>query len=137
MKESGILKIKRPLYQTMLAHLQAEYPREACGILAGPSGQAEHLYPIDNILRSPVAYEMDPQQQLAAMLDLESQGWQMTAIYHSHPTGPERPSPTDVAQAYYPESVYVIVSLADRENPVARGFGIENGRFHEVTLKIE
>ncbi|MCZ7670746.1 MAG: M67 family metallopeptidase [Chloroflexi bacterium] len=121
----------------MLSHLQAHYPEEACGILAGPPGQAVQLYPIDNIWRSPVAYEMAPQQQLAAMLEIEARGWQMTAVYHSHPTGPERPSAADVAQAYYPESVYIIVSLAEREQPVVRGFIIENGRFHEINLVIE
>lgn len=131
------LKIKRPLFNTMIAHLQANYPYEACGILAGPPGQAMHLYPIANIRQSSVAYEMDPQQQLEAMIDLEERGWQMTAIFHSHPTGPQVPSATDLAQAYYPESVYVIVSLADRENPVARGFRIVNGRFHEIILSVE
>jgi proteasome lid subunit RPN8/RPN11 len=131
------LILKRPLPQTMLAHLQAAYPLEACGILAGPPGQAVHQYAIDNIRQSPVAYEMDPQQQLQAMLDLEARGWEMVAIYHSHPAGPERPSPTDIAQAYYPDCAYIIASLADRAAPVLRGFRIENGRFHEITLITE
>jgi [CysO sulfur-carrier protein]-S-L-cysteine hydrolase len=132
-----ILQIERPLFSAMLALVQAEYPYEACGILAGSANRVRHVYAIDNVLRSPVAYEMDPKQQLAAMLDLEKNGWEMLAIFHSHPTGPERPSPTDVAQAYYPESVYLIVSLEVRENPVVRGFRIENGRYHEVTLNVE
>lgn len=132
-----ILQIERPLFQAMLALVQAEYPCEACGILAGSANRVRHVYAIDNVLRSPVAYEMDAKQQLTAMLDLEKNGWEMLAIFHSHPTGPERPSPTDVAQAYYPESVYLIVSLAMRENPVVRGYRIENGRYHEVTLSVE
>ena len=131
------LHIKRPLFQTILAHLQANYPLEACGILAGTANQAVHSYAIDNVLASPVAYEMDPQQQIRAIIDLEERGWEMTAIFHSHPTGPERPSPTDIAQAYYPECVYIIVSLADQDQPVVRGFRIENGRYHEVALNVE
>jgi proteasome lid subunit RPN8/RPN11 len=132
-----VLYMKRPLFQAMLAHLQANYPLEACGILAGTANQALRLYTIDNILASPVAYEMDPKQQIQAMIELEAAGQEMVAIFHSHPTGPERPSPTDVAQAYYPDSVYVIVSLADREQPVVRGFRIGNGRYHEVAISVE
>lgn len=131
------LQIAPQIFEAMLVHLQAGYPLEACGILAGPPGRVVCQYPIDNILASPVAYEMDPRQQIAAMIDLEERGWEMTGIYHSHPTGPERPSPTDVAQAFYPDSVYVIVSLADRERPVARAFRIENGRFTEILLVVE
>ena len=135
--EKDTLHIKRPFYQAMLAHLQANYPLEACGILAGANSQVTHLYAIDNILASPVAYKMDPQQQLAAMIDLEERGWDMVAIFHSHPTGPERPSPTDIAQAYYPECVYIIVSLVEKEQPVVGGFRIDNGRYHELKLNVE
>ena len=135
--EEEVLYIKRPFYQAMLAHLQANDPLEACGILAGVNNQVTHLYAIDNILASPVAYEMDPQQQLQAMIDLEERGWEMVAIFHSHPAGPEHPSPTDIAQAYYPECVTIIVSLVDKVRPVVRGFRIENGRYHEIKLNVE
>ena len=135
--DKNILHIKRPLYQAMIAHLQAHYPLEACGILAGTTHHISHVYPVNNILASPVAYEMDPQQQLEAMIDLEARGWNMSAIFHSHPTGPEQPSATDIAQAYYPDCVYVIVSLANLEEPVVRGFRIENGRYHESEISIE
>ena len=135
--EKDVLHIKRPLFQAMIAHLQAQYPLEACGIFAGLANQAVRLYAIDNILASPVAYEMDPQQQLQAMIDLEEHGWEMVAIFHSHPTGPEQPSPTDVAQAYYPECVYIIASLVNQEQPVVRGFRIENGRYDEVALNVQ
>ncbi len=135
--EEEILHVKRPLFQAMLEHLQAHYPLEACGILAGTTNHVLHLYVVDNILKSPTAYEMDPRQQLQAMIDLEERGWEMTAVFHSHPTGPEWPSETDIVQAYYPASVTVIVSLADRKKPVVRGFRIENGRYHEVKISVE
>jgi [CysO sulfur-carrier protein]-S-L-cysteine hydrolase len=135
--DEAVLHIKRPLYQAMIAHLQANYPLEACGILAGKTHHISHIYPVNNILASPVAYEMDPQQQLEAMIDLEARGWKMSALFHSHPSGPERPSATDIAQAYYPDCVYVIVSLANFEEPVVRGFRIENGRYHEIVISVE
>jgi proteasome lid subunit RPN8/RPN11 len=60
----------------------------------------------------------------------------MLAIYHSHPEGPQMPSSSDVAQAFYPDAAHVIVSLADRRHPVARAFMIMKGRVHEIVLNI-
>ena len=131
------MKIRRPFLNQLLAHLQAEYPLEACGILAGQGGQVIKLYPIENKLHSPTAYEMNPQQQLAAMLEIEERGWAMTAIYHSHPHGPETLSATDIAQAYYPDTIQVIVSLAQRDQPVIRAFTIMNGRVQETAIDVQ
>lgn len=111
-------------HQAMLDQLQAAYPLEACGIMAGNRGKVERLYPVDNQLKSPHAYKMEPNQQLKAMLDLEEKGWEMLAIYHSHPMGPDLPSPLDVAQATYPDAAHVIVSLQDRQHPSIRAFQI-------------
>lgn len=131
------LRLKRPVYEEMIAHLQASYPLEGCGILAGPPGLATEIYPVENALRSRTAYEMEATQQLAVMLAVEAASLEMVAIYHSHPDGPERPSPTDVAQAFYPELAQVIVSLAEQKRPLARAFMVGNGRYHEIPLLIE
>lgn len=131
------LRLKRPFYNQILAHLQAEYPLEACGILAGEAGEVVHVYPIENKLHSPTAYEMEPGQQLATMLAIEDQGWEITAVYHSHPQGPETPSATDVAQAFYPEIIQVIVSLRQREQPTVRAFTIVDGRVTEIEIVVQ
>jgi [CysO sulfur-carrier protein]-S-L-cysteine hydrolase len=130
------LIIGREDYEKMLAHLLAEYPLEACGLLAGIAGRVHHLYPVANKLKSATAYEMDPRQQVAAMVDMEEKAWEMTAVYHSHPQGPETPSPTDVAQLYYQEAIQVIVSLRERERPVVRAFRIEGERVEELPLSV-
>lgn len=132
-RELGIPQAK---CEEMLRHLQDAYPLEACGILAGRDGRVRRVYAVDNLLRSPVAFEMEPQQQLHAMLHLEEAGLEMLAIYHSHPKGPQTPSPTDIAQAYYPDVAHVIVSLADRRHPSIRAFTIREGAFDEIVLKI-
>lgn len=130
------LVIKRSAYRAMLSQLQAVYPLEGCGLLAGNAGRVERQYPVDNALRSSTEFEMDPHQQLQAMLDLEDAGWELLAIYHSHPYGPPEPSATDVARAYYPEALQIIVSLADRERPSVRAFSVAGGQVEEVLLKI-
>jgi [CysO sulfur-carrier protein]-S-L-cysteine hydrolase len=129
--------LQRPFYNQILSHLQAEYPLEGCGILAGKEDEVVHIYPITNRLRSPIAYEMDPQQQLAAMLEIEEKGWEMTAVYHSHPQGPETPSATDIAQAYYPDVIQLIVSLQQQSQPVMRAFMIGNGRVTEIEIVVQ
>lgn len=130
------LNVPQAEYEAMLRQLQDAYPLEACGIMAGSEGDVSRLYPVENYLRSPVAFEMDPVRQLEVMLELEDAGLQMLAIYHSHPRGPQTPSPTDVAQAYYPDCAHVIVSLADRERPVARAFRIRHESVYEIALNI-
>ena len=50
----------------------------------------------------------------------------------SHPDGPARPSATDVANAYYPNAVQLIISLADRARPSVRAFTIVDGTVAEV-----
>lgn len=120
----------------MLDQLQAAYPMEACGIMAGSGDLVERLYPVDNQLMSPYAYKMEPNQQLKAMLDLEEMGWEMLAIYHSHPRGPDVPSPSDVAQATYPDAAHVIVSLLDRQHPSIRAFQIVGQAIEEIPYSL-
>jgi proteasome lid subunit RPN8/RPN11 len=104
--------------------------------MAGPAGDVARIYPVENRLHSPVAYEMEPLQQIQALQQLEDAGWELLAIYHSHPHGPERPSAQDVAQAYYPDTLSVIVSLAHLEQPVVRAFSIRDGAVCEVRLEV-
>ena len=129
--------IRLPAYQIMLAHTQALFPFEACGLLAGQDNVISHVYLIDNILHSPVAFEMDAQQQIEAMLHVEEQGLDLTAAFHSHPQGPPSPSPTDVASAYYPELAQIIVALHDRSNPTVRGFTIIDEDVAEIQLILK
>ncbi|MEW5986944.1 MAG: M67 family metallopeptidase [Chloroflexota bacterium] len=130
------LTIGRLDYEAMLAQLQAAYPLEACGLMGGVNGRVQRLYPVENIRQSPVEYEMDALQQVRSLLAIEAEGWQLVAIYHSHPAGPPTPSPTDLALAYYPDALQVIVSLQDRERPTARAFALDEGQVREVPIWI-
>lgn len=67
------------------------------------------------------------------MLAIENDGLELLAIYHSHPAGPARPSPSDVAQAYYPEQAQLIISLAG-EGAVVRAFRIAGGLVSEIPV---
>lgn len=131
-----MLTIPRPWLDAMIQHLQDEYPLEACGLLGGKDRLVSRHYPIENILHSPLAYEMEPAQQIQAIIALEKAGLELLAIYHSHPQGPSVPSETDVAQAYWPDTAYLIVSLQNRSAPQLRGFIISEGAVREIPLRI-
>jgi proteasome lid subunit RPN8/RPN11 len=124
-------------WHIIIAQLTRERPNEACGLLAGVGGVVQRVYPIDNILLSPVAYEMEPHAQVRAMTEIEAQGWEITAIYHSHPAGPPTPSPTDIAQAYYPDSLYLICAPDAHGQWRGRAFWIVDGAVAEVAVAIE
>lgn len=87
-------------------------PEEACGLLAGrwagETCQVAVVFPVTNLLHSATRYRLDPAEQLAVFDQIDSLGLELVGIYHSHPTGPDHPSPIDIAEAYYPEAVYLI-----------------------------
>jgi proteasome lid subunit RPN8/RPN11 len=77
---------------------------------------------------------MDPHEQLNAFNWIDSHQLEVLAIYHSHPTGPDRVSATDIAEAAYPV-VYIVWSRTDGEWQ-ARGFWIDNGQVRDVNLQM-
>jgi proteasome lid subunit RPN8/RPN11 len=146
------LALPAEMAAAILAHAQAGYPAEVCGLVAGrpapsappspnPPGvegarEAVRLYPGRNVSPTPlVAYELDV-ETLAQQIAFADDGLELVAIYHSHPHGPETPSPTDIARAWYPEAVYLIVSLADPGRPVLRGFRIVAAEVQEMECGV-
>ncbi len=120
----------------MIAHAHAEYPNECCGLLAGRGPRVEYLFRGRNADQSPYTYRLDPQEQLRFFKDIDARGLELVGIYHSHTQSPAYPSRTDVAKAFYPDAVYVIVSLADSQAPVVRAFRIRDGLIAEEELAV-
>ncbi len=118
----------------MVDHVDAHAPLEACGLLAGKNAKVEKIFEIQNQAQSPVRFVMDPIEQLNAFEWIDSNGMDLLGIFHSHPTGPEVVSPTDIAEAAY-AVVYVVLSPAGKAWR-ARGFWIEKEEAREVTLKV-
>ena len=118
----------------MIAHVDAHLPMEACGLLAGRGSNVESVLAATNQAQSPVRFVMDPIEQLNAFEWIDSQGLDLIGIFHSHPTGPETVSPTDIAESAY-DVVHVILARV-HGNWHPRGFWIENASYREVTLQI-
>lgn len=94
----------------MLDHVLSCLPEEACGLLGGTGALASLMLPVANAARSSTRFRMDPQDQVEAMTRVEGAGLDLVAIFHSHPCGPAGPSETDLREAAYPESAYLIWS---------------------------
>jgi proteasome lid subunit RPN8/RPN11 len=128
------LTLTKKQLQKMIAHVEAHLPLEACGLLAGLNSKVETVLEVTNQAQSAARYVMNPIEQLNAFEWIESNGLDLIGIFHSHPTGPETVSPTDIAQAAY-AVVYIILARVDSFWR-ARGFWIEDGKYNEVTLHV-
>jgi len=97
-------------WRQMLRHVQNCLPEEACGLIAGKHGIVDTLFIVENELHSPVRFRMKPEDQLKALIWMENHRKDLLGIYHSHPSGPDYPSFTDMAENAYPHVVMLIWS---------------------------
>ena len=81
-------------------------------------------------------FAMDPADQINALRRMRENGEDLFAIYHSHPASPAVPSLIDVAEAGYPEALYLIISLNTKGVLEMRGYSIKGKKMTEVELKI-
>ena len=129
-----VLKLKPVHWQKMRRHVAAQAPLEACGLLAGTGDSVETVLMVRNAEQSPVRFRMDAQEQYNAFEWIDANGLDLVGIFHSHPSGPETASPTDIVEAAY-EVVHIIWSRPKRTWN-ARGFWIEKGQVTEVNLQV-
>jgi proteasome lid subunit RPN8/RPN11 len=133
---TSAIEISTSIRDELVAHALAALPNEACGLLAGPDGRIERFFPMRNADESSFTYRLEPKEQLAVFEEIEARGWDLKAIFHSHTHTEAYPSPTDQRQAFYPDAFYVLLSLADREFPVLRGFTIRHGEVEEHEVRM-
>ena len=130
------IRLSRSQWESVVVEAERLAPEETCGLLAGPAdGKVEMVFPVTNILRSPVLFRMDAYEQLKAFQQIEENGWELLGIYHSHPRGPDQPSITDIREAYYPEAVNIII-FATGGGWRCRGFYIRDGGIDEIPVVI-
>jgi len=131
------MRLPRELYERLVAHARAEAPNECCGMIAASDGAAVATFPITNIHASPLRYEMEPREMYRALTEIDDQGWELGASYHSHTRTEPRPSQTDINLArLWPGTPILIIGLAGGE-PDLRVWRIEGDDPVEVPLEIE
>ena len=131
-----MIALERSHYDEIVAHCQGGYPNEACGLVAGKEGLAVRVIPMRNADASPATYRFDAEEQFRVFDEMDDEGLEVHAIFHSHTHSEAYPSPTDHRQAFYPEAHYLILSLEDRSTPQLRGFRILDGEVNEEDVMI-
>lgn len=124
------IEIPKSVLAAMEQHALEAHPNEACGILSGTDFRTCRIHRMTNTDPSPVSYFMDPGEQFSLFKEIREEGERMLCIYHSHPVSEAYPSSKDIKLAFYPDVLYIIVSLLP-DPPVSRGFTIIEGRVTE------
>lgn len=119
-------------YEKILEHCMEGLPNEACGLIAGTRKDdnkfIKKVYLLTNIDASNEHFSMDPKEQLAAVKDMRTNGYELLGNFHSHPESPSRPSEEDKRLAYDSKVNYLILSLMKADAPVLRAFNIDEGK---------
>ena len=129
----------------IVAHARAEYPNEAAGLIVGDAyaaagGRARRYEATRNKAASPLRYEIDPDDLYRLTVATDDADEVFWGIVHSHTHTPAVPSPTDIGLAFYPDALYLLVSLSEDEaDPVTgalslRAWRIVGGVVYEVEL---
>jgi proteasome lid subunit RPN8/RPN11 len=126
-------QISRVALEAVITHAREASPSECCGLLIGAGTGIDEATPARNLAEGPSRYLIDPADHIAARRAARSRGLEVVGFYHSHPQSAAWPSPTDLAEAAYPEAVHLIVSLADG-GAEARLFRIDQGLAAELPL---
>ncbi len=137
MKHTEIL-LPRKLTNQLLHLAQLSPEAEVCGLIgADQQGMPVSCYPVKNTASTPAnRFSLEPSQQIAAIKQMRNKQETLYAIYHSHPHTPAQPSPTDIAEASYPEALHLIISLNTKGVLELRGFKIIADEAEELAVRL-
>jgi [CysO sulfur-carrier protein]-S-L-cysteine hydrolase len=103
-------------------------------LLFGDGEVADRLVRGRNVHPTPeTRYEIDPRQLREALAGGDDSDRYLVAIYHSHPRTEPKPSEFDVANARWPEQVYVLTSLRS-EPPEVRAYRIKGSEATTIPI---
>jgi proteasome lid subunit RPN8/RPN11 len=130
--------LPRKLTNQLLHLAQLSSNTEVCGLVgANAEGLPVSCYPVANSAETPDnRFLLEPGQQIAAMQQMRDKQESLFAIYHSHPSSPAEPSPTDIEQASYPDALHLIISLNTKGVLEMRGFKISGNTVEEYPLRL-
>jgi [CysO sulfur-carrier protein]-S-L-cysteine hydrolase len=137
------MEISTELRQEVIAHALDDPRNEVCGVIAVAGGEAGgnplravSVHRATNVHASPLKFEIDPKELLELYGAIEARGHELGAIYHSHVRSAPYPSQTDVNfAANWPGVEWLIVGLANGQEPELRSYLIEQGEVREVPLQ--
>ncbi len=129
------MRIKKDVYEAMIAHAKEGFPLEVCGYLGEKEGIVSRLRKMKNIDESNEHFTFNPAEQFAAVNEFRNDNFKASVVYHSHPETPSRPSKEDIRLAYDSSVSYIIVSLAG-EKTVVKSFRIQDSNVTIEDIKV-
>ncbi len=130
------MRFSRDLYDELVAHAVADAPNECCGMVASRDGEAIKVFRAANTAASPLRYEIDGAEQYRIQMEIDDQGLDLGAIYHSHTRTDPYPSQTDINLAFYPDALYIIVGVAGDQVEV-KAYEIRDGKVADADLTVD
>lgn len=96
---------------------EAAYPAEGCGLLVGRGRRivrVGRVVSVDNLERERRRdrFELDPVIRFATERAVRGGPERIVGHWHSHPDGRAHPSAEDIARAYEPDLIWLIVAVA-------------------------
>jgi proteasome lid subunit RPN8/RPN11 len=121
--------------RAIVRHARTERPRECCGFLVGRGTRVLFAVAAPNVSTRRSRYRIDDSThiELRRALRRFSPRLEIVGVYHSHPSGNARPSPTDIAEAFYPAWIHVIVGMKSRVS--VRAYRLRAGRVQSVVIQ--
>ena len=136
---STIIKLSRQHLDAMIAHALDAAPVECCGLISTQRGQVVSVHRATNKEASPYRFSIDGREQRRIEEAMDSEGSELAGFYHSHTGSEARPSPTDIRMMstfFGPPYVHFVIGVADRAQPHARVFYIDDGAATEHEFDI-
>jgi len=131
------VRIDRALLDEIVAHAVRDAPNECCGIVAARDAAATSVHAMENVAASPFRFEVDSSQLIGLWNELESEGGDVGAIYHSHTRSDPYPSQTDVNFARnWPGVEWIIVGVDKQGQTEVHSYLVDDGQISEVELEL-
>ena len=127
--------VRQSAIDTAVSHARETAPAECCGMLLGGSDVVTHACRARNLATDQNRFLIDPKDHFDARREARARGLDVVGFYHSHPGSAPLPSPTDLAEATYPDHLYLIVGLAGDE-PDVRLYRLEACGFTEERCEV-
>lgn len=138
-----MIGIQAAALEAIVAAAEASYPEECCGLLIGRrdrdgSVEIARVEPSENVAPESrrQRFEIDPALRLRIMRNLAGGSDSIVGHYHSHPDRPAKPSHRDVAMAYEPDLVWMIVAVNAGQASETAIFRIDQPRVDRLALIV-
>lgn len=136
------MRIAKQMLAEIVAHAQENARIECCGVVAvladadGAAKTAARVYRAENVHASALKFEIAPMELYRLNEEIEEEGWEIGAIYHSHVRSAPYPSQTDIGfAAGWPGLEWIIVGLAGDGEPEVRSYVIDGAQVSEIAVE--